>query len=114
MKKTIDLATRLMPDFAKVTITMPLPDSRLFQDYERKGLIKTRDWTQYKLHGSGDVYQHPNLSREKLDIYYEMFYRRFYLNPKYLINRARISLYRGTFFSELAIGLRTFLPRVFG
>ncbi|MFC1990598.1 B12-binding domain-containing radical SAM protein [Chloroflexota bacterium] len=114
MKKTIDFAVKLMPDFAKVTITMPLPDARLFREYEEKGLIKSRDWSQYKLHGAGDVYQHPTLSHEKLEEYYELFYRRFYLNPKYLFRRAKISLSRGTFFLELYYGLRIFFPRLFG
>ncbi len=113
MKRTIDLAVKTMPDFAKVTITMPFPDARLFQQWDNQGLIKTRDWSLYKLHGAGDVYQHPNLSREKLDEYYARFYRKFYLNPKYLARRARIALARGTFFLDLSYGLKTFLPRVF-
>lgn len=110
MKRTIDFAVKLMPDFAKVTITMPLPDTRLFWDYERKGLIKTRDWTQYRLHGGGDTYAHPNLSHEKMEEYYNRFYRKFYLNPRYLARRAKISLSRGTFFVEVKYGLKTFFP----
>lgn len=113
MKRTLDFAVKLMPDFAKVTITMPLPDTRLFWDWEKQGLIKSRDWTQYKLHGGGAIYEHPTLSREKLERYYDLFYRRFYLNPRYLARRARISLMRGTFFIEMYYGLKTFLPGLF-
>jgi len=114
MKKTIDFALKLMPDFAKVTITMPLPDTRLFRDYEEKGLIKSKDWTKYKLHGGGDTYEHPTLSHELMEEYYNLFYRKFYINPRYVARRARISLRRGTFLVEAYFGARTFLPRVFG
>ncbi len=113
MKKTLDFAVKLMPDFAKATITMPLPDARLFRDYEEKGLIKTRDWTLYRYQGAGDVYDHPTLSYEMLQKYYNLFFRRFYLNPRYLLRRARVSLARGTWFLEIYYGLKTFLPGVF-
>jgi len=116
MKRTIDFAIKLMPDFAKTTVTIPLPDARLFWGYEAKGLIKSRDWSQYKLHGAGTVYQHPNpdLTHEKMQKYYDLFYRRFYLNPRYLARRAKISLSRGTLFDDLYYGLQTFFPRLFG
>jgi len=114
MKRTIDFAVKLMPDFAKATVTMPLPDARLFWEYEKQGLIKSRDWTQYKIHRGGDVYEHPNLSHETLEKYYDLFYRKFYLNPRYLMRRTRIALSRGTFFLEAYYGAKTFLPRLFG
>jgi len=113
MKKTIDFAVKLMPDFAKVTILMPLPDARQFWEWERQGLIKSRDWRQYKLHGGGPIYQHPTLAREEMEKYYDLFYRRFYLNPKYLFRRAGIAISRGTFFLEMYYGAKTFLPDVF-
>jgi radical SAM superfamily enzyme YgiQ (UPF0313 family) len=114
MKKTLDFAVKLMPDFAKVTITMPLPDARLYWDWEKQGLIKSRDWKQYKLHGGGAIYEHPTLSRDKLEKYYDLFYRKFYLNPRYLLRRTRISIMRGTFFTEAYYGLKTFAPRLTG
>ena len=113
MKKTIDFAVKLMPDFAKATILMPLPDARLFWDWDKQGLIKTRDWSQYKLHGGGAIYEHPNLDREKLENYYDLFYRKFYLNLRYLIRRTRIAISRGTFFIELYYGMKTFFPQLF-
>ena len=113
MKKTIDFAVKLMPDFAKVTILVPIPDSPVFSEWEKEGLIRSRDWSQYKLHGAGVVYQHPNLSHETMRRYYELFYRRFYLNPRYLFRRAQIGLYRGTLFLDTYYGLKTFIPQLF-
>lgn len=112
MRKTIDFAIKLMPDFAKVTILVPIPDSKIFADWEREGRIKSRDWSQYKLHEAGVVYQHPTLSHEKMREYYDLFYRKFYLNPGYLLRRARIGIYRQTLFLDMYYGLKTFLPQL--
>ena len=112
MKRTIDFAVRLMPDFAKVTILVPIPDSKVFADWEKEGRIRSRDWSQYKLHGAGVVYQHPNLSHDTMRRYYDLFYRKFYLNPRYLARRAKIGIYRGTLFLDMYYGLKTFLPQL--
>ena len=113
MKRTIDFAVKLMPDFAKVTILVPIPDSVVFSAWEKEGPIRSRDWSQYKLHGAGVVYQHPNLSHETMRKYYDLFYRRFYLNPRYLFRKAQIGLYRGTLFLDTYYGLKTFIPQLF-
>ena len=112
MKRTIDFAVATMPDFAKVTVTMPLPDAKLFWDYEKMGLIKSRDWTQYKIHRGGDTYEHPNLTHEQLEKYYDLFYRKFYFNPRYLLRRLRIAIFKGTLFLELYYAIKTFFPRI--
>jgi len=112
MKRTIDFAVKLMPDFAKVTILVPIPDSKIFADWEQEGRIRSRDWSQFKLHGAGVVYQHPNLSHETMQEYYDRFYRKFYLNPKYLARRARIGVSRGTLFLDMYYGAKTFLPQL--
>jgi len=112
MRRTIDFAMKLMPDFAKVTILVPIPDSKIFADWEGEGRIISRDWSQYKLHGAGVVYQHPTLSHDKMREYYDLFYRKFYLNPKYLMRRAKIGIYRRTLFLDMYYGLKTFLPQL--
>lgn len=74
LKKTMDFALKLRPDLAKVTIAMPYPGTRLFEQLDKQGLIKTRDWSKYNQHKIADVYQHPNLSSETLNKYYYLFY----------------------------------------
>lgn len=110
MRRTIDFAIRLMPDLAKVTITMPMPDSALFKQYEKMGLIKSRDWSLYKLHGGGSVYRHPNLSHETMNRYYHLFYFMFYLNPKWVCKRLIKSIKEKTLLIDIWYGLQTFLP----
>jgi hypothetical protein len=92
---------------------MPLPDARLFWDWDKQGLIKSRDWTKYLIHAGGDVYNHPNLTHEQLQRYYNLFYRKFYLNPRYLWRRTLLAIRRGTFFLEVYYGAKTFFPSVF-
>ena len=113
LKKTLKFALKLMPDMAKVTITMPFPGTKLYEQYEQAGLIKSRDWSKYLLHGGGDIYTHPNLSHETMEKYYDLFYRQFYLNPRYLARRLVKSLISGTIIEDARAGLRTFFPQTF-
>ncbi|MFA6562323.1 MAG: radical SAM protein [Verrucomicrobiia bacterium] len=113
LEKTLKCALELMPDMAKVTIAMPFPGTNLYEQYERAGLIKSRDWTKYMLHGGGDIYTHPNLSHETMEKYYNRFYREFYLNPRYLTKRLVKSVISRTFVEDVKAGLRTFFPRAF-
>ena len=113
LKKTIDFAVKMMPTYAKCTVTLPLPGTRMFDQYEKEGRIKTRDWSQYNFHKVGDVYKHPNLSAETLKRYYNLFYRRFYFNPRYLKMRIIKSIRDKTFLRDVYYGLKTFLPDFF-
>jgi len=113
MQKTIDFANKLMLDFAKATITLPYPGTVLFDDYARKGLIKTRDWGLYNFHNPGMIYDHPNLSFKVINKYYLKFYRSFYLNPKFLRRRLVHSIKNRSFLRDALAGLETFFPRIF-
>lgn len=113
LKKTTKLALDLVPDYAKVTITVPFPGTELYSQYESQGLIKSRDWRLYNLHRAGDIYTHPNLSHEILEDYYQKFYFKFYLNPRYLLRRLWLSLKNKTLFLDIYFGLQTFFPKLF-
>jgi anaerobic magnesium-protoporphyrin IX monomethyl ester cyclase len=85
MEKTIDFAKKLMPDFAKVTVCIPFPDTKLFTEYDQQGLILSRKWDDYNIHKAVGVFRHPNgLTPEILTHYYWKFYREFYGNADYL------------------------------
>ena len=113
MEETIKFAVKLKPDFAKATILMPFPGTRLFNQYERKGLIKTRNWEKYNFHQIRDVYRHPILDFATLDHYYEKFFWRFYLHP-YYIGRKLLSSYKSkTIKDNFISGLQTFFPSRF-
>ncbi|MDO8125627.1 MAG: radical SAM protein [Candidatus Brocadiales bacterium] len=113
LKKTVDFALRLMPDYAKVTITIPFPGTALFEDYERRGLIKSRDWTQYNFNRAGKIYTHPHLSYETMKYYCDIFYWKYYLNPRFLSRKIVKSYYEGTLLQDVYYGLQTFFPGLF-
>ena len=114
LNRTIAYAKELRPDFAKVTIVIPFPDTRLFADYEKRGLIRSRQWDLYNIHKAVGVYRHPNgLSPELLSYYYNLFYREYYLNPSYLLMKLRKSITTGSFFSDIITAAKTFFPTVF-
>lgn len=110
IERTINFAVKMMPTFAKATVTLPLPGTRLFAQYEKEGRIKTRDWSKYNFHKIADVYEHPNLSQEILRKYYNLFYRRFYFNSRFLKMRILKSLRDRTFWRDVYYGFKTFLP----
>ena len=85
MQKTIDFAKKLRPDFAKATVCIPFPDTRLFDQYKRQGLILSEKWDDYNIHKAIGVYRHPNgLTPEVITEYYWKFYYEFYGNSEYL------------------------------
>jgi anaerobic magnesium-protoporphyrin IX monomethyl ester cyclase len=112
MQRTIDFAKKLMPDFAKVTICIPFPDTKLYTEYKERGLILTKKWDEYNIHKAARIYKHPNdLTPEILEKYYWKFYRKFYLNPRYVLRKTRKSLQDGTFFRNVNLARKLFLAK---
>ncbi|MBU2082181.1 B12-binding domain-containing radical SAM protein [Patescibacteria group bacterium] len=113
MQKTIDFAKKLMPDFAKVTVCIPFPDTRLYADYEKRGLILSKKWDDYNIHKAARLFKHPNgLTPEILEKFYWKFYREFYLNPRYLWWKGRKSLRDGTFFRNANLAKKLFFAKI--
>ena len=113
MKETIRFALKLRPDYAKATILMPFPGTSLFNQYERKGLIKTREWDKYNFHLVKEVYKHPTLEFAVLQHYYNKFYKKFYLNPHFLYRKLFSSIKNFSLVDNLTFGLQTFSPALF-
>ena len=105
-----------MPDYAKVTICIPFPDTPLFNEYDEQGLInKPERWDLYNIHKAADVYRHPNseLTSEVLMQWYKKFYRDFYGNPAYIKRQLAKSVKDGSIFWKADTALRTFFPSIF-
>ena len=108
MEDTIKFACKLNPDMAKVTILVPFPSTPVFDDFKKQGLIISEDWTKYNFHTASKVYNHPNLSWEVLEKYYDLFYKRFYFRPNYLIKRFIRSSIRGELLYDIYYAIKTF------
>lgn len=107
MKRTIDFALELDADYSKVSILLPLPGTPLFQDFERAGYLKSKDWAFYNQHDPSEVYDHPNLDWKTILRYYNRFYRRYYLRPKFIWRQLRKDMFSLNLFYDVIDFLRT-------
>jgi radical SAM superfamily enzyme YgiQ (UPF0313 family) len=109
MEQTIDFACSLDLDYAKATILLPLPSTQIFDEFEKKGLLKTKDWSRYNFHTASRVYNHPNLSWEILEKYYDKFHKKFYFRPGYIIKRLVRSIKKGELIDDAKTAFNTFV-----
>jgi radical SAM superfamily enzyme YgiQ (UPF0313 family) len=116
MRRTFEFAKKLLPDFAKITICIPFPDTPLYNQYEKQGLIKKPErWDQYNIHQAAGVYTHPNpeLTPEVLGEWYRRFYWEFYSNPQYVWQQIKKSVRNGSVGWKAATATKVFFPRFF-
>ncbi|MCC6933048.1 MAG: cobalamin-dependent protein [Deltaproteobacteria bacterium] len=111
MEDTIRFAIKLNPDYAKATILVPFPGTEIYNEFASKGLIKIREWDKYNFHSANQIYQHPTLSWDCLQEYYQHFHRRFYLRPHYLLGKLWQSVITGRLLDNLYFGYQTFLQK---
>lgn len=88
MRKTIDFAKELDLDFAKVAITIPFPATPYFEELYKNGKIRVTKWSKFNLHfPPREIYEHPNLNWNIVEVYYRRFYLEFYLRPNFIVKR---------------------------
>ncbi|MBZ0252237.1 MAG: hypothetical protein K8I02_02760, partial [Candidatus Methylomirabilis sp.] len=108
LRKTIDFAVSLPLDMAKVSITVPLPSTPLFNQWDAEGRIKTKDWTKYNLyHPAREIYDHPTCDWDTIERYFKKFYREFYFRPSYVGRRLLSDIRRGTVMADVKMALKT-------
>lgn len=111
MEQTIDFACSLGLDYAKATILVPLPSTEVFEEFEKKGLIITKDWSKYNFHTASKVYNHPTLSWEVLEQYYDKFHKKFYFRPSYIAKRLFLSIKKGELLDNMKTAFNTFIKK---
>jgi radical SAM superfamily enzyme YgiQ (UPF0313 family) len=109
MQQTIDFACELGIDYAKATILLPLPSTPVFDEFEKQGLLKTKDWSRYNFHTASRVYKHPRLDWETLEKYYDKFHKTFYFRLSYIIKRLVRSIKKGEIFDDVKMAFTTFI-----
>ncbi len=111
MDQTIDFACSLGLDYAKATILVPLPSTPVFEEFEKKGLLQTKDWSKYNFHTASKVYNHPTLSWEVLEAYYDKFHKKFYFRPTYIVRRLFLSIKKGELIDNMKTAFNTFIKK---
>ena len=108
MQQTIDLAKRLPLDLVKMSILIPLPATPLFEEWDRKGIIKTKEWNKFSFYSVPEtLYDHPNLPWETIMRYYDTFYRSFYFRPSFMWRRLKSSMKKGMIIEDMRVFLGT-------
>ena len=106
--QTIKFSQSIGLDYAKFTINTPLPGTPLFDEWDRAGIIKTKDWSKYNFHTPPEeLYDHPNLSWQQIDKYYRQAMKSFYFRPSYMVRRGWHDLRSGELWSNLAVLARS-------
>lgn len=108
MQDTINFAKRLKLDVAKFNITIPLPGTKMFNEWEAKGNIKTKDWSKYNYYSPyEDIYDHPTLSHDILNKYYRKAFLSFYFSPSLLLRRFVGGIKRKTILRDIKLFFQT-------
>jgi len=108
IRKSIDFAIRLDPDYVKFAIAIPLPGTPMFDDMYRKGQIKTKDWDKYNFSVSPkELYDHDTLSWETIDKYYDISHKRFYFRLDYILRMIYKTSMNGTIFGHIKAFFKT-------
>lgn len=112
MQATIDFAKSLNLDLAKISITIPLPATEMFNELDKKGLIKTHNWEEFKFYSTpSSIYDHPNLSWETIEKYYNKFYRSVFLRPSFIFKRFMFAVKNKTLIDDAKLALSTIKMR---
>ena len=108
MQDTINFAKSLNLDLAKISILIPLPATPIFEEWKKKGYIKTENWDKFSFYTAPiEIYDHPNLSWSKIIKYYNKFYKKFYFRPGFMIKRIISSIRKGVIIDDIKIFLGT-------
>lgn len=107
MRQTIEFAKELDCDLNKVAIATPIPGTPMFEEYEKKGLIRTHDWSQYQFHSKSGIAKHENLEYETIRKYYDLFYKELYLRPHFIWKRLVRGISTGDILYDIVYFLRT-------
>lgn len=105
IRETIDFAIELDPKYAKFVFLKPFPGSEVYYQLEEKGLIDSRDYSQYGPY-MPPVHHLEGVSHERMIELKQEALWRFYLRPRKIIEHLRgidsmgklISLVRGGLF----------------
>ncbi len=92
--ETLALSIELNPDFAYYSIVVPYPGTDLYDHALEKGLIGFDYWKEFvgtegKLAKPAPMFEHDDVTRERLVSTLRSAYLRFYLRPSYILRRFR-------------------------
>ena len=104
-KETAEFAASLDVDYAKFSITMPLPGTPLYENWG-KYMKEGHDW-DFSIHSAKKaIFEHPEFTDNELQGMASHAYRAFYLRPDYLKRRLTRSIRSGQIVRESKIAFK--------
>ncbi|MGQ9586656.1 MAG: B12-binding domain-containing radical SAM protein [Anaerolineae bacterium] len=88
MEETIQLALELDPDLGNFMMATPYPGTELYETVRREGRLFSEDWSVFGIHEDKALYELPGLPPELVERKWHEAYRRFYLRPRRIFQRA--------------------------
>ena len=87
IKRTLNFAIKLNPDYAQFSILTPYPGTELYKEAERENLLLTKNFSEYT--AGKPVLRNKFLSPEELKRLLHYCYRKFYLRPSFILKELR-------------------------
>lgn len=112
MKRTVEFAVKLDPDYAQFTALTPYPGTPLFEYAKRHNLIEDWDWEHYTT--IRPVMRGFTWTRKALARVMKYAYRRFFLRPSFLwreLRRGRLKDFAGILVREALGAFRDLMAR---
>jgi len=110
MQDTIAFARTIPVDVMKFGISIAFPGTPMFNDYMKKGLVRSFDWDEYFIYTDRNLFAHEHLTYETIRKYMKIAYEKCILyNPGFILRRLLHGLKNGEFFWDLYYGIKFFL-----
>lgn len=87
MKKTIDFAIKMNPDFAHFNKFTPYPGTELYRNLEKEGYKFDFSKSHSQLDHSIIMYVPPGVDREEYQKLLDSSFKQFYLRPRYILRQ---------------------------
>lgn len=111
VRKSLDLALEMDPDFIQVSFVIPYPGTRMHADGVKSGyLIYPDDWEKYNCQ---HVLIKTGPSQEQIEKYFFLFWRKFYLRPRLIARNALKMFSSPQNFKRILLGFISFMERYF-
>lgn len=110
MEETISYARQIPVDMMKFGVAIAFPGTPMFNDYVKKGLIRSFDWDMYFIYTDQALFAHEHLSYDTIKAFMGRAYRRSILfNFGFLLRRLSRGLKTGELFWDIFYGFKFFL-----
>lgn len=107
--ETIKFMNKLDPDFVQITLLTPFPGTKIYQWALDQKVFQTDYWREFATNptpGFKTRYWTKELSKEELERFLVMAYKKFYLRPNYIIKRIKAITSLTELYRKAKAGLR--------